>query len=44
MPSGVAAEALHAARAEREAQLAAALGLEDEVETEDAEGDDAGRH
>jgi plasmid stability protein len=35
---GEAAEALHAARAEREAQLAAALGLED------AEGDDAGRH
>ena len=41
---GEAAEALHAARAEREAQLAAALGLEEEVETEDAEGDDAGRH
>jgi hypothetical protein len=40
---GAAAEALHAARAEREAQLAAALGLE-EAETEDAEGDDAGRH
>jgi plasmid stability protein len=40
---GEAAEALHAARAEREAQLAAALGLE-EVETGDAEGDDAGRH
>jgi plasmid stability protein len=35
---GEAATALHAARAEREAQLAAALGLED------AEGDDAGRH
>ena len=41
--SGEAAEALHAARAEREAQLAAALGLED-AEDEDAEGDDAGRH
>jgi plasmid stability protein len=40
---GEAAEALHAARAEREAQLAAALGLEEEVENEDAEGD-AGRH
>jgi antitoxin FitA len=40
---GEAAEALHAARAEREAQLAAALGLE-EVDTGDAEGDDAGRH
>jgi antitoxin FitA len=40
---GEAAEALHAARAEREGQLAAALGLE-EVETGDAEGDDAGRH
>ena len=40
---GEAAEALHAARAEREAQLAAALGLED-AEDEDAEGDDAGRH
>ena len=42
---GAAAEALHAARAEREAQLAAALGLEEaETETEDAEGDDADRH
>jgi plasmid stability protein len=39
---GEAAEALHAERAEREAQLAAALGLE--VEDDDAEGDDAGRH
>ena len=39
---GEAAEALHAERAEREAQLAAALGLE--IEDEDAEGDDAGRH
>jgi antitoxin FitA len=37
-----AAEALHAARAEREAQLAAALGL-DEAEAEDSEDDDAGR-
>jgi antitoxin FitA len=37
---GEAAELLHAARAEREAQLVAALGLE---EPEDAEGDDAGR-
>jgi hypothetical protein len=44
MPSGETVEALHAARAEREAQLAAALGLEDEIETGDAEGDDAGRH
>jgi antitoxin FitA len=40
---GEAAEALHAARAEREAQLAAALGL-GEAGAEDAEGDDAGRH
>ena len=40
---GEAAEALHAARAEREAQLAGALGLE-KAEVEDAEGDDAGRH
>ncbi len=40
---GEAAEELHAARAEREAQLAAALGLE-EGEAEDAEGDDAGRN
>jgi antitoxin FitA len=39
---GEATEALHAERAEREAQLAAALGLE--IEDEDAEGDDAGRH
>ena len=44
IPPGVIAEALHAERAEREAQIAAALGLEEEVETEDAEGDDAGRH
>jgi antitoxin FitA len=40
---GEAAEALHAARAEREAQLAAALGL-GEAGAEAAEGDDAGRH
>jgi antitoxin FitA len=40
---GEAAEALHAARAEREAELAAALGLET-AEVEDPEGDDAGRH
>jgi antitoxin FitA len=40
---GEAAEALHAARAEREAQLAAALGL-GEDDGDDAEGDDAGRH
>jgi antitoxin FitA len=38
---GEAAEALHEARAEREARLAAALGLEQETENE---GDDAGRH
>jgi plasmid stability protein len=40
---GEAAEALHAARAERDAQLAAALGLEED-DGDDAEGDDAGRH
>jgi antitoxin FitA len=40
---GEAAEALHAARAEREAQLDAALGL-GEDDGDDAEGDDAGRH
>jgi hypothetical protein len=40
---GEAAEALHAARAEREAQLATALGLDVEDEDEDTEGDDAGR-
>jgi plasmid stability protein len=40
---GEAAEALHAARAERDAQLAAALGLEDD-DGDDVEGDDAGRH
>jgi antitoxin FitA len=39
---GEAAEALHAARAEREAQIAAALGL-DEAEAEDGQGDDADR-
>ena len=41
---GAAAEALHAERAEREAQLAAALGLEEAVEGQDSEGDDAGGH
>jgi hypothetical protein len=41
LPPGAAVEALHAERAEREAQLAAALGLEEEAEV--AEGDDAGR-
>jgi hypothetical protein len=40
---GEAAEMLHAARAEREAQLAAALGLDD-AEDADAEDDNAGRH
>jgi len=40
---GEAAEALHAARAERDAQLDAALGLEED-DGDDAEGDDAGRH
>jgi hypothetical protein len=40
---GAAAEALHAERAEREAQIAAALGLEED-DGDDAEGDDAGRH
>ena len=39
---GEAAEELHAARAEREAQIAAALGLDEDVGT-GAEGDDAGR-
>ena len=39
---GEAAEAIRAERAEREAQIAAALGL-DEAEAEDAEDDDAGR-
>jgi plasmid stability protein len=39
---GVVAEALHAARAEREAQIAAAPGLGD-AEADDAAGDDAGR-
>ena len=41
---GEAAEALHAERAEREAQIAAALGLGEDVEAEDAEDADAGRH
>jgi plasmid stability protein len=40
IPRGVIAEMIRAERAEREAQIAAALGLE---EAEDAEGDDAGR-
>jgi antitoxin FitA len=44
LPPGAAAEHIRAARAEREAQLFAALGLEEDVETEDAEDDDAGRH
>ena len=39
---GEAAEAIRAERAEREAQIAAALGLEEEAEG--AEDDDAGRH
>jgi plasmid stability protein len=39
IPPGVIADHIRAARAEREAQIAAALGLE-----EDAEDDDAGRH
>lgn len=38
---GEAAEAIRAERAEREAQIMAALGFEDEAD--DAEGDDAGR-
>jgi antitoxin FitA len=41
---GVIADHIRAARAERDAQLFAALGLEEDVETEDAEDDDAGRH
>ncbi|HEY7605241.1 MAG TPA: hypothetical protein VID07_00530 [Actinomycetes bacterium] len=44
LPPGAAAAHVRAARAEREAQLFAALGLEGDVEPEDAEGDDAGRH
>ena len=44
IPPGAIAEHIRAARAERDAQIAAALGLEEEVETADAEGDDAGRH
>jgi antitoxin FitA len=39
---GVIADEIRAARAERDAQIAAALGLE-EAEVGDAEGDDAGR-
>ncbi len=38
---GAVVEALHAARAERDAQIAAALGSEEA--RQDAEGDDAGR-
>jgi antitoxin FitA len=41
IPPGVIAEEIRAARAEREAQVAAALGLEAEADA--AEGDDAGR-
>jgi plasmid stability protein len=40
---GEAADMIRAERAEREARIAAALGLEEEVEGEEAEGDDAGR-
>jgi hypothetical protein len=40
---GEAADMIRAERAEREARISAALGLEDELEPEDAEGDDAGR-
>ena len=43
IPPGVIAEMIRAERAEREAQIAAALGLEEEPGTEEAEGDDAGR-
>jgi antitoxin FitA len=43
IPPGVSADMIRAERAEREARISAALGLEDEVEPEDAEGDDAGR-
>jgi antitoxin FitA len=39
---GEAAEMIRAERAERETQIAAALGLEDVEDEED--GDDAGRH
>jgi antitoxin FitA len=42
IPPGVIADHIRAARAEREAQIAAALGLEEEAEG--AEDDDAGRH
>jgi plasmid stability protein len=44
IPPGVIADHIRAERAEREARIAAALGLEEDVEAEDAEGDDAGRH
>lgn len=44
IPPGIIADHIRAARAEREAQIAAALGLEEDTDTEDAEGDDAGRH
>jgi hypothetical protein len=44
IPPGVVAVHIRAARAERDAQIAAALGLEEEVETEDTGVDDAGRH
>jgi hypothetical protein len=40
---GEAAEAIRAERAEREAQIMAALGLDTEDEDEDAGADDAGR-
>jgi antitoxin FitA len=43
IPPGVIAEEIRAARAEREAQIAAALGLEAEADADAAEGDDAGR-
>src|SRR5512132_828211 len=41
IPRGVIADAIRAERAEREAQIMAALGSGDEAD--DAEGDDAGR-
>jgi plasmid stability protein len=43
IPPGVIAEEIRAARAEREAQIAAALGVEAEADADAAEGDDAGR-
>ena len=43
IPPGASADMIRAERAEREARIFAALGLEDELEPEDAEGDDAGR-